>query len=116
MQEKIEKVSERIDIRMPKSLLREIEKYQSFEDISNRSTAMFELVRIGLHSVKSAENMNIEVMRGNSQRIDIRVPIGLLERIEEYQDSKKLKTRAKAMKELIVIGLTQTIGYEVSAK
>lgn len=108
----MEENSERIDIRMPKTLLRQIEKYQSVENISNRSTAMFELIRIGLHSDK---DVDIEVMRGDSQRIDIRVPVGLLKRIEEYQDSQQIKTRAKAMKELVIVGLTKTIGNGISA-
>jgi metal-responsive CopG/Arc/MetJ family transcriptional regulator len=40
--------TQRIDIRVPVVLLREIEKYQEHKGIANRTTAMLELVRKGL--------------------------------------------------------------------
>lgn len=46
MKNKIE--SQRIDVRIPVTLLRDIEKFQVRQGIANRTTAMLELVRIGL--------------------------------------------------------------------
>lgn len=40
--------TKRIDIRIPKILLEEIEKYQKKQSITNRTTALLELVRKGL--------------------------------------------------------------------
>jgi hypothetical protein len=40
--------TQRIDIRVPVSLLSAIEKYQEQQGIANRTTAMLELVRKGL--------------------------------------------------------------------
>jgi metal-responsive CopG/Arc/MetJ family transcriptional regulator len=46
MSKKIE--TKRIDIRVPVSLLREIEEYQENQGIANRTTALLELARKGL--------------------------------------------------------------------
>lgn len=43
-----ERTIERIDINVPNWLLKELEVYQVSEDISNRYSAVFELIRIGL--------------------------------------------------------------------
>ena len=40
--------TQRIDIKVPVSLLREIEKYQQEQGIANRTAALLELVRKGL--------------------------------------------------------------------
>lgn len=44
--------TQRIDIRIPVALLEEIEKYQEDQSIPNRTTALLELVRIGLSNQK----------------------------------------------------------------
>lgn len=43
---------QRIDIRVPKTLLEEVEKYQKANYIQNRTTALLELVRKGLENEK----------------------------------------------------------------
>jgi hypothetical protein len=40
-----------------------------------------------------------------SKRIDIRVPLGLLEKIEKYQKEMDIATRTGAMLDLVRIGL-----------
>lgn len=40
-----------------------------------------------------------------TKRIDIRVPVALLEEIEEYQKDQKISTRTGALLELVRIGL-----------
>ncbi|MCM3005693.1 hypothetical protein [Priestia koreensis] len=94
--------TEKIDIRFPKVLIKDIEDYQKVEDISNRSTAIFELIRKGL---KTTGNINIKIPKGDSQRIDIRVPVSLLNKIEGYQEDNEIKTRSKALKQLVMVGL-----------
>jgi metal-responsive CopG/Arc/MetJ family transcriptional regulator len=42
-----------------------------------------------------------------TKRIDIRVPVALLEEIEKYQESQKISTRTGALLELVRIGLNQ---------
>jgi metal-responsive CopG/Arc/MetJ family transcriptional regulator len=44
--------TQRIDIRIPTSLLDEIEKYQEDQSIPNRTSALLELVRMGLKQKK----------------------------------------------------------------
>ncbi|QID16081.1 hypothetical protein [Paenibacillus sp. RUD330] len=46
------KKSERIDIRVPIPLLKEIEQYQKRENISTRTGALLNLARIGLKQKK----------------------------------------------------------------
>lgn len=41
--------TKRIDIRVPVSLLKEVEEYQQRQGISNRTTALLELVRKGMN-------------------------------------------------------------------
>lgn len=94
--------TERLDIRMPISLLEEIEEYQTRENITTRTAAMLELIRIGLR-LGSDDRI---VVGGQTQRVDIRVPLQLIARIEEYQRKQQIKTRAAAMKELTKIGLS----------
>lgn len=45
--------TQRIDIRVPLSLLEKIEGYQEQEDITSRTAALLELVRIGLKAEES---------------------------------------------------------------
>lgn len=40
--------TKRIDIRIPTTLLKDIEQYQTEQKITSRSTALLELVRVGL--------------------------------------------------------------------
>lgn len=47
--------TQRVDIRVPTELLREIEKYQDEEMIRDRTAAMLELIRKGLNASKNAE-------------------------------------------------------------
>ena len=91
----------RIDIRMPNYLLKEIESYQLEQGITNRTAAILELARIGLNSNEE----KYDLYRDSTQRIDIRVPEILLNKIEQYQIDKDFKTRSKALKQLIIIGL-----------
>ena len=44
--------TQRIDIRVPINLLKEIEQYQIKNNIPTRTSAMLELVRIGLSTQK----------------------------------------------------------------
>ncbi|MBA4493304.1 hypothetical protein ACFO25_06455 [Paenactinomyces guangxiensis] len=53
MSKKIE--TQRIDIRVPVQLLKEIEKYQEQQGIANRTTAMLELVRKGLSDLREGK-------------------------------------------------------------
>lgn len=48
--------AQRIDIRIPVVLLREIERYQEQQGIANRTTALLELVRKGLDASNSRES------------------------------------------------------------
>lgn len=91
----------RVDIRMPNYLLKEIENYQNEQGITNRTAAILELARIGLES----NDEKYELYRDSTQRIDIRVPEILITKIEHYQVEKIIKTRSKALKQLIIIGL-----------
>lgn len=43
--------TQRIDIRIPVDLLKEIENYQEEKNIINRTTALLELVRKGLETI-----------------------------------------------------------------
>lgn len=98
----MESNTEKKDIRVPITLLDKIEKYQEREAITNRSSALLELARIGL---KNPE-INIEpIPRGHSQRIDIRIPSSLLERIGDYQKNQDIKTLTGAMKNCVQKGL-----------
>ncbi|HWO95308.1 hypothetical protein ABEX47_17495 [Paenibacillus ehimensis] len=47
--------TQRIDIRIPVTLLEEIEKYQEEQSIPNRTTALLELVRAGLMASKKRD-------------------------------------------------------------
>jgi hypothetical protein len=44
--------TKRIDIRIPKTLLKDIEKYQTEQKITSRTAALLELVRVGLNKNK----------------------------------------------------------------
>ncbi|KMY44671.1 hypothetical protein AC622_10795 [Bacillus sp. FJAT-27916] len=92
----------RVDIRMPNILLREIEDYQLNNGISTRTAAILELVRIGLDK---KEDLEVYIERGDSQRIDIRIPAMIIDKVEEYQNKNDIRTRAAAMKRLILLGL-----------
>ncbi|WP_256846887.1 ribbon-helix-helix domain-containing protein [Paenibacillus sp. Pae108] len=48
--------TQRIDIRVPVSLLEEIEKYQEEHSIPTRTTALLELVRLGLSETKKSKS------------------------------------------------------------
>lgn len=50
--------TKRIDIRIPKTLLKDIEKYQAEQKITSRSTALLELVRVGLEFKKNKKEGN----------------------------------------------------------
>lgn len=44
--------TKRIDMRVPENIMEEIEKYQKEQGITNRTSAMLELIRIGLKNIK----------------------------------------------------------------
>ena len=92
----------RVDIRMPNMLLKEIENYQMNKGISTRTAAILELVRIGLDK---REDLEVYIERGDSQRIDIRVPDIILDKVQDYQNKNGIRTRAAAMKRLMLLGL-----------
>lgn len=92
----------RVDIRMPNILLKEIENYQMNNGISTRTAAILELVRVGLDK---REDLEVYIERGDSQRIDIRVPDIILDKVQDYQNKNSIRTRAAAMKRLILLGL-----------
>jgi hypothetical protein len=48
--------TKRIDIRIPKTLLKDIEKYQADQRITSRTAALLELVRVGLNKNKKEGN------------------------------------------------------------
>lgn len=93
----------RVDIRMPNNLLKGIENYQMTNGISTRTAAIIELIRMGLDK---KEGLEVYMERGDSQRIDIRVPDMILGKVQEYQYNNDISTRAAAMKRLILLGLT----------
>ena len=92
----------RVDIRMPNNLLKVIEDYQMTNGISTRTAAILELIRMGLDK---KEELEVYIERGDSQRIDIRVPDMIIEKVQEYQNNNEIPTRAAAMKRLILLGL-----------
>lgn len=92
----------RVDIRIPNNLLKEVERYQMNNGISTRTAALLELVRMGL---EKEDELELYVERGDSQRIDIRIPDVIIDKIQEYQDKNNIRTRAGAMKRLILLGL-----------
>ena len=87
---------------MPNMLLKEIENYQMNKGISTRTAAILELVRIGLDK---REDLEVYIERGDSQRIDIRVPDIILDKVQDYQNKNGIRTRAAAMKRLMLLGL-----------
>lgn len=99
--QKIEK--ERVELRVPKAILENINQYQNENGISTRTAAILELLRRGL---MASEQNNLRIPSkdkniGNKERLEVRIPIAILEKIDQYQIKHKLPTRTATVLDLL---------------
>jgi len=93
--------------RFPLVLLEEIHKFQVGNAIANRSSAICELIRLGLPGPKTTL-LKFEDSSSDSQKIPMRIPTSLLAQIDQYQEKNHITTRKNSIIELVRAGLTNT--------